>query len=351
MSVENSTEADSEGADFESLLFSQATEITWKFIPPVIIVLGTFGNVMTIVMMRRMSEGQSSHTMSLYFTALAVSDLTILYVGLLHKWLLNGFDINVLLFHDALCKLQFFLINTFGTISAWLLVSMTTQRVFSVAWPYWKNVSCPVNRFVLNLIIIIIVPIGVNSYRLYAYSVLTRPNSLEIICGVMVNKALVYFDWYVYPYIDLTIASLLPFGILMIGNSVLVWKVIQSVHVARVMTAGGCDQVNSRQKKASSLTLTLITVSLAFLLLTAPVCVCIALNPFIETTGSQASPKTKFAWVVCDLSWYINSAINFYLYCLSGTKFKNELRRLVCTQCHLDKIMISHVVTHSMPPG
>ncbi|XP_025104593.1 uncharacterized protein LOC112570391 [Pomacea canaliculata] len=78
-----------EDNDFELSLFSQATEMMWKFIPPVILVLGTFGNVMTIVMMRRMSEGQSSHTMSLYFTALAVSDLVLLYAGLLRKCAIN----------------------------------------------------------------------------------------------------------------------------------------------------------------------------------------------------------------------------------------------------------------------
>ncbi|XP_025104590.1 uncharacterized protein LOC112570386 [Pomacea canaliculata] len=126
--------------------------VMWQFIPPVIIVLGTFGNVMTIVIMRRMSEGQSSHTMSLYFTALAVSDLVLLYSGLIKNW----------------------------------------------------------------------------------------------------------------------------------------------------------------------------TVSLVFLLLSLPLCIYLIVEYYINTG------EAVLVYAVCDLSWYANSAINFYLYCLTGSRFKNELKSLFC---------------------
>ncbi|XP_025104594.1 uncharacterized protein LOC112570392 [Pomacea canaliculata] len=152
-------------------------------------------------------------------------------------------------------------------------------------------------------------------------------NSTTVLCTTIDDEGLKYFDWYIFPYIDLAVTSLIPFSILIVGNSVLVWKVIQSVHVARVMTAGGCDQVNSRQKKASSLTLTLITVSMAFLLLTLPICTFLIINPDVYL---QSSPKVLFTWAFCNLSWYVNSAINFYLYCLSGSRFRTEAKNLLC---------------------
>ncbi|XP_025104592.1 uncharacterized protein LOC112570388 [Pomacea canaliculata] len=153
---------------------------------------------------------------------------------------------------NVVCKLQLFLVNTCGTSSAWFIVSMTTQRVMSIVWPHYKSLSCTGRQVSFIILSIVAVCTAINGYRLRAYVVATEFNSTTALCTIIDDEELKYFDWYIYPWIDLVVTSLIPFSILIVGNSVLVWKVIQSVHVARVMTAGGCDQVNSRQKKASS---------------------------------------------------------------------------------------------------
>ncbi|XP_025104591.1 probable G-protein coupled receptor 139 [Pomacea canaliculata] len=329
----------------ERFLLSDPHIPMWKFIPPVIIVLGTFGNVMTIVMMRRMSEGQSSHTMSLYFTALAVSDLIILYSGLLRKWLYYLFNIFIPDMDISLCKLIPFLVYSSGTISAWIIVAMTMQRVMSVVWPHYKSLSCTKKKVGLVITIIVAVPFALNSYILSSFEVVTELNSTERSC-YMANNQLYNFDFFIYPWIDLVVSSIIPFCILIVGNSVLVWKVIQSVHVARVMTAGGCDQVNSRQKKASSLTITLITVSLVFLLLSLPACIYLIIIPYINTDTDISLATVRFVWVVCNLAWYANGAINFYLYCLTGSRFRNEVKSLFCGRSSLKMSVVTSLHTN-----
>ena len=48
----------------------------WRYCPPVVIALGTFGNVATIVVYRRIKGGDS--TQPLFLTSLAISDLFLL---------------------------------------------------------------------------------------------------------------------------------------------------------------------------------------------------------------------------------------------------------------------------------
>ena len=80
-----------------------------------------------------------------------------------------------------------------------------------------------------------------------------------------------FFRDFIWTWIDALIFSLLPFAILISSNSVLIWKVSDSVRKARATVASGqCDQLSSRTKKASSLTVTLIVVSVVFVLLTGP---------------------------------------------------------------------------------
>ena len=69
-------------------------------------------------------------------------------------------------------------------------------------------------------------------------------------------------------------AGFLPFACLLVTNTVLVRKVGQSLREARDNLAEGrSDPFVSRDKKLSSMTITLIATSVAFLVLTSPVVV------------------------------------------------------------------------------
>jgi uncharacterized membrane protein YgcG len=89
----------------------------------------------------------------------------------------------------------------------------------------------------------------------------------------------------------------------------------------------------SRSKAASSLTATLIRLSIMFLLLTLPVCVWLVLvgNDYV-IYGVDVSTDAwlNMAWAVVNMLWYSNAALNFYVYVLTGTRFRSQCRRIVC---------------------
>ena len=120
----------------ESMAPYQVAVTLWQVCPPVILLLGTFGNCMTLVILRTMPRGGSSGSMSLLFAALAVSDLVLLYTGLLRQWLYRTFMLDVRELHDVICKIHVFVVYLSRMTSAWFLVAMTMQRVVSVLLPH-----------------------------------------------------------------------------------------------------------------------------------------------------------------------------------------------------------------------
>ena len=136
----------------------------------------------------------------------------------------------------------------------------------------------------------------------------------------------------VWVWVDMVVAVFLPFACLLVTNTVLIRKVGQSLREARDSLAEGrSDPFASRDKKLSSMTITLIATSVAFLLLTSPIVVYMiwygtlasdALNDVrLRATNDLASNASL-------VLWYTNLGINFYLYCLTGARYRAEFVRL-----------------------
>ena len=315
-----------EGTSLDSQPLHQAAVMLLVVAAPVLLLCGTFGNVMTMVVMRGMRAEQSTVCMPIYFTALAVSDLSILLICLPRHWALYvfGFDLRVL--SDSTCKIHKFLTYVLGQISAWLLVVMTSQRVTSVVWPLKVCLQGTRRKALLTVSLIVCTSLLYNSSILFSHSVSVFGSCTPKVCSIAQTDSTFRYVG-LFLWLDIAMFSVIPFCILCICNIVLLWKVTQSVRTARGMTGPG--HVNPRAKRASSLTVIIVTTSAAFLVLTLPSCV---IPVYIHTQNVtavediQSRAKLSLATAVSVLLWYCNCSVNFYLYCLSGTKLRNEAK-------------------------
>ena len=78
----------------------------WQYCSPLLLALGTFGNLMCIIILQRLKINKSA--MFVFLRALAVSDTSILYTGLLRQWLMNAFDLDFRTINDFTCKVRHF---------------------------------------------------------------------------------------------------------------------------------------------------------------------------------------------------------------------------------------------------
>lgn len=79
----------------------------------------------------------------------------------------------------------------------------------------------------------------------------------------------------------------------------------------------------------------LLTISFTFLVTTLPLTVVSIAAAFVGRTGGAAADavtesRFELARTIAELLMYANHAINFYLYCATGQKFRHQLIWMVC---------------------
>ena len=107
-----------------------------RYLSPLILVVGTLGNGLSLVVLRDRSFQGNAIVFAL--SALAAVDTSVLYTALLRQWILNLTD-NQLNVRDSLgpisCKLHLHLTYFLQQLSSWTLVVVTVERTVCVAMP------------------------------------------------------------------------------------------------------------------------------------------------------------------------------------------------------------------------
>ena len=253
-----------------------ARTIMNQTVPVLLLVLGTFGNTMTLVLFckRKLSA------FNLFFIVLAVSDICVLYTDLLPNFIDSLAAFQIWNTNTVFCKLSFIVDILCGFLSAWTLVAMTSQRAASVIWPHRVNLVCTTRKAAIYVVCVTGLSFAFVSHCFYGFDIVNQNGTNRC---VMVEAPAEYrfFVLKVWPWIGNMLYALLPSALLVISNSVLVWKVSRSIRKARgTMGTGQAGQADSRAKKASSMTLTVIAVSVTFFLLTMPLTVYFIVFPY-----------------------------------------------------------------------
>lgn len=85
------------------------------------------------------------------------------------------------------------------------------------------------------------------------------------------------------------------------------------------------------QRNQAGMTAMLLGVSFAFLIMVMPYCVVLTLR--VVTTSDQLSAQLYLAYAISGVMVPMNHCINFYLYCLTGSRFRQELRKMFICIC------------------
>ncbi|XP_052778115.1 thyrotropin-releasing hormone receptor-like [Mya arenaria] len=108
--------------------------LLYRIVPPVLLVMGTFGNILTIIVLTRPASRKTST--AIYLIAMAFADLMVLYTGLLRWWMIHSFGIDISLLGNVGCRLIWFFVFASPQLSSWLLVAVTCERIISTKWPH-----------------------------------------------------------------------------------------------------------------------------------------------------------------------------------------------------------------------
>ena len=124
-----------------------------------------------------------------------------------------------------------------------------------------------------------------------------------------------FYSSHVWPWIDFCIYCAFPVLTISICNIAIILRLV----IKKLMSS-------SHQYK--SLQITLLAIPVVYLMCTLPITL-FGFNLFKSVMTKMISGNITY-YQLALIFYYINHAINFYLYCLGGKTFRKELRSLLC---------------------
>ena len=319
----------------------------WIYVSPVLFLFGLTGNCVSFVVLRSHTFNDSSIAFTL--SALAIVDSSVLLTSLLRQWVmyLFGTDLRILLWTFG-CKVHMFLLTISGQLSSWTLVLVTVERALCVCKPFIAKVMCTRSRIIIGWATIATLLLSINAHFL----ITSQYDEIKIEPrGGVANRTITYklcyiskeyreflFIWY---WIDYVLLSVVPFLVILIGNTVITWCVVKAIEFRRqqqqqapplrsfVINGGPPPllpgaSLDKRNPMTSS-TAMLVGISVLFLITTTPSAIYFLLADSLINSDPESQAKIRLAFTVTNLLYYTNNSANFLLYCLTGSRFRRAL--------------------------
>ncbi|ESP05495.1 hypothetical protein LOTGIDRAFT_102430, partial [Lottia gigantea] len=140
----------------------KAAEWIWIVVSPILMIVGTIGNLMSILVLTRSNMRKSR--VSIYLTVLSSCDILVLYTGLLRQVIMYHTNFDVRTLSDLSCKINTWMVYFTLDFSVWILVAVTVERIVSVWFPHHVRHTCTVKSSTVTLVIIAMVLLAINSH-------------------------------------------------------------------------------------------------------------------------------------------------------------------------------------------
>ena len=306
------------------------------YVPPVLLIFGTFGNVVSFFILMKNVKKASTYS---YLSALAVMDLFVLYIGLLQLWI-GQFTFEIKNQANWLCKLIVFLGYVCSDTSVWLIIAVTAERFFVVYFPLQAPRLCNVKNARIVIVGITLLFGSINCHLLWSVELEIGHYNDTVVqqCHAKGNfTLLVHVIW---PWVDAAIYSFVPFVLILVFNILIIRQVFMAKKTrSKMLTLSACQRhlvkpakYKNQCETSRKITCMLLVISFTFLLTTLPVNIILIVSTVDTSYKEEIEPfaKMQLANALTTLLMYTNHCINFYLYCATGRKFREQFRSLAC---------------------
>ena len=302
-----------------------------RYLTPWVIIPGILGNFLSFIVATR--PHNRSLPFGVYMAALACSDTFILAFGQFYGWIMFHFLSTAM--NRTECQLLLFVHALGGNVGAWIIVALTFER-FLLVYRATDHVRFRTVRTTYIVVAVIItVCFGKNIHYIFTAEFIHDPGYNFMVCaiGFVSSDAQTIF----LQVFELCFSSVIPFIFIVTLNGFIIYRLQQQATIrkkrfGRHSAYGSTVSIASKTPRdsAKGLTLMLLAVSLAFACLTSPLFVFRFRFAFKPNVCNE--PDTMARYVLEDnilgLLYASNFSINFILYCLTGTLFREDLTNI-----------------------
>ncbi|CAF1176094.1 unnamed protein product [Didymodactylos carnosus] len=292
------------------------TTLFVRYVGTTVVILGYIGNFLSIYIFSR--KALRTRSCSWLFLALAISNCFVLTGYTTESLLLHGYYIKVLS-HWSLCKMVIFLIYASTDISNYLLTAAAIDRCIAVNCISARHTFCKPKIAKCEILFLIIIMSFINAHFLFGFHMDKKKN-----CSPKKHQYEIFFIHHYDSYVDIIKSILIPFTIMIICNLIIIFRLFRKLPITIKH-----KKSQRRQEKDRQLTLCLVITSFIFFILTLPS----EVNDFLRSKINQKSQEKYvcqlwFLTTVLIIIYQINYASHFYIYTLTGSIFRKELKKI-----------------------
>ena len=293
--------------------FKHFTQYSYMIIYPIIFFVGLIGNLLSILLFTITELSQTS--CGLYFLLLALSSIFALLGGF-HHCLTIGYNIQVP--NAAYCRTRNILLYTSMDVASWMIVALSLDRLYRVICPIHARIfgTRKLSAIVAGTLIVILTL--KNAHLSTSFIGDFTDDATDNCDPNPAYPAYVFFFQNVWPWIDLATFALVPFLVLTISNSLIVY-----IRYQQRLRFGHRTLDRSLMKF-------LLISSMSFLCCNFPVAITLVIYPFVSPKHHLKNDYDAVAFVldILRLLSYATLASNFYFYYYSSSIFRQQASRL-----------------------
>lgn len=294
--------------------YTRASSILIRYVPIVWLMLGIVGNFLSLVIMTRPTMRRQST--SLYLSALALADtacLVFISVGLWHS-------------KEPFCHINGWLMSGSVTCSGLLILVVTFERVVVVWFPLKAGVW--LRRKWAR---VWVAAVAILSYGMYIPRLIYASKSDLRYCDPIVKYQNIYYIQLIVFY------SVVPVSCLIILNTAVVAK----LNMRSTLLQDTTHHHGSKSSEVRKATWMVVTVSMTY--------ICLTLSTMTSVLYTKVTDRPIFSDPDRELLWgvtrynliMLNHCVNFWLYVLASSKFRQCLKELLCQWATKDAEMAS----------
>ncbi len=290
----------------------------FKYVSPIIAIVGILGNIISFIVFN--AKAMNGSVCSIFFRVLAIAD-TLFLCAYLPMWFTEAFYHYTLMDSNiVVCKVYPFVLCWTKDMSGWILSAVAVERAIGVSMPHHYKCLVTRKRACTLLAAIILTLLIINSYSMIFYRFIS-----DIENGTSVSCDLSDFHKSIWHYGDLVVYCICPFTIICSSNVCVIYFVIQASYRRR-----NSMTTNQSTDHSTNLSVILILVSVVYICCTLPIMLSFIIYFSWDVPNISYKKQIHLSLffnfgVVLSL---LNSAVNFVLYCLSGPRFRQELKHM-----------------------
>ena len=285
---------------------------------PVLVPIGLIGNCLSFAVMIKPNNRKMSTC--IYMAAISINDNIMMYVCI-HNFLTVALHIHSIKAGE--CKFVAFTALFALQNCTYLILAMTVDKYIAIKWPHKAPIYSTPGRAKLTAVVVYICVFIYNVPHFFLSSVIGSQCLAYAISSVFSR---------VYSWLSFVLNAIIPFTLLIHMNYI----IVKTVRNSRKMF--GANDINTgmetRQKNMkgaeNQVTIMLLLVTTLFLILLFPTYFRFIYLVFAKRDTPVEYAKSMLIYQITSKLYTTNSGLNFLLYCISGKKFRNDVKEILC---------------------